>query len=88
MTDQPEERDLAGEATEREAYLRRLRADISPEEAKQELADREAEQELCDEEDYMGDPDEYDEHYCICFAEHGPEELDRNRCACCGRNID
>lgn len=49
---EPEERDLAGEATEMEAYRRRLRADISPEEAAEECADRD---------DLMDDPDEYRE---------------------------
>lgn len=69
----PEERDLAGEATEMEAYRRRLRADISPEEAEQDLAFRDHEAEMDDRadwmvgadlddgEDLMGDPDEYDE---------------------------
>lgn len=58
---EPEPRDLAGEATEREAYLRRLRADISPEEANEEMAERDAlEQAGWDDEDYLGDPDEYD----------------------------
>lgn len=44
------ERDLAGEATKREAYLRRLRADISPEEAAEELADSD-----CYDSDYLPD---------------------------------
>lgn len=82
-----EDRDLAGEATEMEAYRRRLRADISPEEAELDLAARDAEQELRDDEDYMGDPDEYDEPWCICSVEHSIEELDSNRCDCCGRPV-
>lgn len=41
MSPRPE-RDLAGEATVRDAYLARLRADISPEEAAEEEAEREA----------------------------------------------
>lgn len=40
-----DDEDRAGYLTEREAYTRRLRADISPEEAAEEL---------------MGDPDEWD----------------------------
>jgi len=40
-----DEEDRAGYLAEREAYTRRLRADISPEEAAEEL---------------MGDPDEWD----------------------------
>lgn len=59
---EPEERDLAGEATEMEAYRRRLRADISPEEAEAELADRDDEQAMWDDE-LLGDPDEYDYDY-------------------------
>ncbi|MBT2326059.1 hypothetical protein J7E62_27395 [Variovorax paradoxus] len=92
-TAEPKERDLAGEATEREAYLRRLRADISPEEAAEECAEIEARAawmegaDLDDGADLMGDPDEYDEHYCICSVEHGTEELDSNQCDCCGRAI-
>lgn len=83
-----EERDLAGEATERDAYLRRLRADISPEEAEMELADRDAEQDLRDDEECMGDPDEYeDEPWCFCSVEHSTEELDTNKCDCCGKEI-
>jgi hypothetical protein len=66
----PEERDLAGEATELEAYLRRLRADISPEEAAEDLAYRETEQELYDDE-LMGDPDEYDYDEPVCERCHG-----------------
>lgn len=96
----PEERDLAGEATEREAYLRRLRADISPEEAAEELAERDHRAELEDRaawregadlddgEELLGDPDEYDEPWCICSVEHSIEELDTNQCDCCGREID
>jgi len=41
-----------------------------------------------DGDELMGDPDEYDEHYCVCQAEHGPEELDTNQCDCCGRAIE
>lgn len=61
-----EERDLAGEATEMEAYRRRLRADISAEEAAEECAEIDARNgwmegaDLDDGEDLMGDPDEYD----------------------------
>ena len=36
------DRDLAGEATERDAYVQRLRADISVDEADEELADQRA----------------------------------------------
>jgi hypothetical protein len=64
------ERDLAGEATEMEAYRRRLRADISPEEASEECAEIEARAawmegaDLDDGSDLLGDPDEYD--YDVC----------------------
>lgn len=60
-----EERDLGGEATEMEAYRRRLRADISPEEAAEECAEIEARAawmegaDLDDGEELLGDPDEY-----------------------------
>jgi hypothetical protein len=90
---EPEERDLAGEATERDAYLRRLRADISVEEANEECAEVEARAlwmegaDLDDGEELLGDPDEYDEHYCICEAAHSTEEIDTNQCDCCGKEI-
>lgn len=67
---EPEERDLAGEHTEMEAYRRRLRADISVEEAAEECAEIEARNawmegaDLDDCEDLMGDPDEYDMDVC------------------------
>lgn len=73
---QPEERDLAGEATEMDAYRRRLRADISPEEAAEECAEIEARAawmegaDLDDGSDLMGDPDEYDDEP-VCPRCHG-----------------
>lgn len=46
----PDDRDLAGEATEREAYVQRLRADITPEEAAEELAELEDQRWMLDQE--------------------------------------
>jgi len=80
MTTQPEERDLAGEATEMEAYRRRLRADISPEEANEEMAEWEARNE------YIAGYDG-DDPLCTCSVEHSIEELDTNQCDCCGKDI-
>jgi hypothetical protein len=100
MSTQPEERDLAHEADMERLRREQLRADISPEEAAEELAERDHRAELEDRaawregadlddgEELLGDPDEYDEHYCVCQAEHGPEELDSNQCDCCGRAIE
>ena len=67
-----EERDLAGEATEMEAYRRRLRADISPEEAAEECAEIEARaawMEGADLDD--GDQDEDWEDEPVCARCHG-----------------
>lgn len=91
---EPEERDLAHEADMERLRREQLRADISPEEAAEECAEIEARAawmegaDLDDGADLMGDPDEYDEHYCVCEAVHSPEELDTNQCDCCGRAID
>lgn len=96
---EPEERDLAHEADMERLRREQLRADISPEEAAEELAERDHRAELEDRaawregadlddgDDLMGDPDEYDEHYCICEAVHSSEELDTNQCDCCGKEI-
>lgn len=90
---EPEERDLAHEADMERLRREQLRADISPEEAAEECAEIEARAawmegaDLDDGEDLMGDPDEYDEPYCVCEAVHSPEELDTNQCDCCGKEI-
>lgn len=59
---------------------RRLRAE-------EELAERDALDEAGWDDELMGDPDEYGEHYCVCQAEHGLEEIDTNQCDSCGRDI-
>lgn len=94
MSEFPEERDRAHEADMARLRREQLRADISPEDAAAECAEIEERAvwrdgaDLDDYDDLMGDPDEYDEHYCICQAEHGPEELDTNQCDCCGKEIE
>lgn len=84
---EPEERDLAHEADMRALMRQQLRDNISPEEAEAELADWDAEQEMLDDNHLMGDPDEYDEPYCICGGSHSIEEMDSNQCDCCGKDI-
>jgi hypothetical protein len=87
------ERDLAHEADMERLRRDQLRADISPEEAAAECAEIEARAawmegaDLDDGSELLGDPDEYDEHYCICSIQHAAEEFDRDQCACCGKGI-
>lgn len=88
-----EERDLAHESDMRKLMQQQLRDDISPEEAAEECAEIEARAvwmegaDLDDGSELLGDPDEYDEHYCLCAADHGWAEIDSNQCDCCGRDI-
>jgi DUF2075 family protein len=41
-----------------------------------------------DDDPTMGDPEEYDEPYCLCGSVHSIEELETNKCDCCGKEIE
>lgn len=88
----PEERDLAHEADMRALMAQQLRDNISAEEAAEECAEIDARNawmegaDLDDGDDFL---DEYPEDdYCYCSASHSIEEMDSNKCDCCGREIE